>query len=373
MGFYYDYSKIDSYKCPVKIVISRRGLGKTFGKLNYCVKRFITKNERFIYVVETGDMVKELTKNNGEKFWSALIEYYEEQDTSRKIYFYKKLTELKLVDEDDIDCDGRKIFKRNVKAKLIGGTIKINGDTAGYIVDLNSFGDIKRNNFNGVKNIIVDEFISEKLDKTTLDNPRKISSILQSVARLRDVKIYLLGNAVRYDDPVLSRMGFKITKFGYYKKYDDHGLFAILHFVDTKDYEEFAIAHDKSVAGRFAKMIGEDGEEENKFISNLPNDRRLNNFKYKKHGFSVNVVKNDIIVTLKELEDGFIACVPFANKGGTKSLFCLTEKEQGFKLGYHIICNKMLKQTILNMLRSDVIRYYSEVEYSKLKSIIEGV
>ena len=52
---YYDFSKIDGYNCPVKIVISRRGLGKTFGKLKMCTERFVTKQNRFIYVVETGE------------------------------------------------------------------------------------------------------------------------------------------------------------------------------------------------------------------------------------------------------------------------------------------------------------------------------
>lgn len=372
MSFWYDYSKINSYHCPVVIVVSMRGLGKTFGKLKQYVQEFLTKNSRFIYVVETGEMVKELTKNNGEKFFCALMEYYAEQDTSRKRYFYNKLTSMEVSEEDETTEDGE-MFKRSVNAKLIGGTIKINGDTAGYIVDMNSFGNLKRNNFNGVKNVLVDEFISEKMDKTTLENPKKISSILQSVARLRDVKVCLLGNAIRFDDPILSRMGFKLTKYGYYKKYDKHGLFAVLHFVNPDDYPEFRSAHEESVAGRFASMIGETNEEDNKFLSDLPDAKRLKNTKYRKNGYYVNIVKDNIIVTIRELENGNFACVPFSNSKTTQVLHCLTEKEQGYKLGYHIICNKLLKQTITNMLRSGSIEYYSEVEYSKLKSIIQGV
>ena len=368
---YYDYSKIDGYNCPVKIVVSRRGLGKTFGKLKMCAERFVTNKHRFIYVVETGEMVQELTKNNGEKFWSALLEYYGEQDTSRKRYFYEHLTELK-VDSDAEEEDGfGQLFVRQIKANIVGGTIKINKETAGYIIDMNSFGEIKRNNFNKVKYIIVDEFITEKLDKTVLENPRKISSIIQSVGRLRDIHIYLLGNAIRLDDPILSRMGFKIERYGFYYKYDKYGLFAVLHFVDPADYQEFAEAHDKSVAGRFAAMIGETNEEENKFLSDIPEDRRLTTFSYKKGGLSLNLVRDNIIVSLKELKNGKFACVPFANKGA-KTLYCMTEKEQGFKFGYHIICNKALRQTLMDMLKSDCIYYYSEIEYNQLKIIIKG-
>ena len=104
------------------------------------------------------------------------------------------------------------LVTRQSKAKIIGGTIKINGETAGYILSMNSFGEIKRNNFSKIKHIIVDEFITEKLDKTALENPKKVSSLIQSIGRLKDMKIYLLGNAIRFDDPILSRMGFKIDR-----------------------------------------------------------------------------------------------------------------------------------------------------------------
>ena len=62
MSLYYDWSKIDGYRCPCKIVVSRRGLGKTFGKVKKAAEDFVTKSYRFIYVVETDEMIKELTK-----------------------------------------------------------------------------------------------------------------------------------------------------------------------------------------------------------------------------------------------------------------------------------------------------------------------
>ena len=374
-GIYYNSSKLDSYPCPVKIAVSRRGLGKTFGRIRRYTERFLTKGYKFIYIVETGEMVKELTKNNGEKFWSALLDYYSEQNTSRKRYFYNRLTTLETIEAERGTEEYDNLFKqssRKSNARLVGGTIKINDQTAGYILDINSYAEIKRNNFNGVKYIFIDEFISEKMDKTTLDYPRRISSILQSIARLRNVEVFMAGNTVRLDDPVLARLGFKIDKYGYYFKRDKYGLFAVLHFVDPEEYPEFAKLHDESVAGRFANMIGETAEEENKFIVDLPEDRRLNNFRYKKNGMAVNIVKDDTILTLKELETGNFACVPFCTTNRTENLFCMTEKEQGFKLGYHIICNKALKQVLMNLVRANVIYYYSEIEYAKLKIILKG-
>lgn len=369
---YYNYSVIDGYQCPLKIVVSRRGLGKTFGKVRKGTENFITKGRRFIYVVETGEMVKKLAENKGEKFWSALLDYYGKQDTSRKRYFYKKITSVEIDDEQEVNEETKKEFKIKENACVVGGTVKINGDTAGYIIDLNSFGELKRNNFINVGMVIVDEFISEVLDKRSLENPRKVSSIIQSIARLKDIQIYMLGNAVRLDDPILSRMGFKIKDYGFYKRYDKKGLFAVLHFVNPNDYPQFAEAHEESVAGRFANMLGETNEEENKFIEDLPKDRKLKfPVKYKKNGYSINIIRDDTILTIRELNGGMMACVPFAHKGA-RTLFCMTEKEQGFKLGYHIICNKNLRQSLMNMLRADLFMYYSEIEYKQLKIIIEG-
>lgn len=367
MSMYYDYSVIDGYHCPVKIVVSRRGLGKTFGKVKSFVEKFLTMGEKFIYVVETGDMIKELARDNGAKFWNAILEYYAEQDTARKRYFYNKLTETSIDEVEGADSES----SVSSIAKLIGGTIKVGGVTAGYIVDFNSFGELKRNNFNGVARVFVDEFISEKLDKTTLDYPRRISSIIQSIARLRNVEIYMAGNTVRLDDPILSRMGFKIDKYGFYKRYDRHGLFCILHFVDPLDYPKFADKHEKSVAGRFASMLGETHEEDNKFLEDLPADRRLNKFNYKKGGIHLNIIKDNTIVTIREREDGTFACVPFSAGRATK-LYCLTEKEQGYKMGYLVVCSQNLKQMLFNMLRSDIIYYYSEIEYNQLKIIVQG-
>lgn len=372
MSFYYDWSKIETYNCPLKIVVSRRGLGKTFGKVKMCIERFITKGFKFIYVVETGEMVKELARNSGEKFWNSILEYYAKRDTSRKRYFYDKLSKIEIEEDENNGKDESELFyTHKTLVKVIGGTIKINGDTSGYIVDMNSFGELKRNNFNGVKYIVVDEFISERLDKTSLENPRKISSIIQSIGRLRDIKIYMLGNSIRLDDPILSRMRFKINKYGWYYKRDEYGLFAVLHFVDPKDYTAFAEAHNKSVAGRMAKMLGETNEEENVFISDLPANRRIVRFDFKNNGFRVTLVRGNTLVSLKELKNGCIACVPFTGRN-TSNLYCFNEKEQGFKLGYHIRFDKNIKSAVMDMIKANIIYYYSEIEYNQLKIIIKG-
>lgn len=118
-------------------------------------------------------------------------------------------------------------------------------------------------------------------------------------------------------------------------------------------------------------MLGESHEEENEFLEDLPKDRRLNNFNFRKRGLRLNIIRDNIIVTLRELNNGTYACIPFSNTG-VQTLYCMTEKEQGYKMGYHIVCNTTLRKTLMNFLRADIIFYYSEIEYNKLKIIIEG-
>lgn len=363
---YYDYSKVDGYSAPIKIVVGPRGVGKTFGKKRKAIEKMITNTRRFIYVVESGEDIKKLTMNGGEKFFSDILEVYEKGESSRDRYFAKKLISTEV--EGEVD---EKLFKKTGATKIAGGTLKVNGETAGYILDLNSFGNLKRNAFTNISTVLIDEFMSEKFDKTTLELPRKIVSLVETVARTKDMQIYMLGNTVRHDDPVLARMGFRLKKYGIYKIYDEFGLLAVLDFVNPDDYPEYKEKHARSVAGRLAKLMGEDNENSNEFKSDLPDSKRLTTFRYKKCGWSANIVKDDVIITLKELTNGNIACVPFARRP-TEQLYCLTEKEQGYKLGYHIVCNPYMRQMLQDMLRADIIYYYSEVEYLQLKTILKG-
>ena len=67
----------------------------------------------------------------------------------------------------------------------------------GYNMCLSTAQDIKGANFDKVKYIIFDEFIiDEGMKKYYLTNEVEVFlNIIESIARMRDVKIFLLGNA----------------------------------------------------------------------------------------------------------------------------------------------------------------------------------
>lgn len=258
MSLYYNWRTLDGYPAKVYNVIGGRGIGKTFGRVYIAIKDFILKRKQFIYVVETLEMVKVLSQNRGDKFFRAIIDYLSEQAQTSK----RKARLLAQLQGE--------VSEGDVFNKIRGGTISINGETAGYIVALNDFANLKRNNFGNIGDVIIDEYIPEKQDIRTLDNPRKLVSIVQSIARLKDIRIYMLTNSVRLSDSILVRLGLHTMKLGEIRKIKDkYGLFMVAHFVDPNEYKELELKKDASVAGRLAELLGESNLDKNTFIDTI--------------------------------------------------------------------------------------------------------
>ena len=258
-SMFYNWREIDGYNAPITIVIGQRGLGKTFGKVFQSFEQFVERGFRFVYVVETLDDVKTLSQNKGERFFAGVKEYLETQTSNRMKKLYNALFESE-IDEGETD------LVSDAKEKVLGGTIKIGKETAGYLIALNSFGNLKRNNFIGIKNIIIDEFIPEQIDIRHLQAPRKVASVIQTIARRKDVKVYMLGNSIRLDDILLVRLKIDNMKPGEIRKIKDkHGLLLVAHYVDPKKYAKFTQEASKSVSGRLSTLLGEDSLEKNEF------------------------------------------------------------------------------------------------------------
>lgn len=266
MGMFYNWRKIDGYNAPVTVVYGPRGIGKTFGKVFEAMREFADKGYRFVYVVETIEDVKTLSANKGERFFSAIKEYLEEGTSKRCEKYYKALfqnqSEIESGETELVDDDNHRI---------LGGTIKINNETAGYLIALNSYGNLKRNNFKGIHMIIIDEFIPEEIDIRHLKIARKVASVVQTVGRRRrDLKVYMLGNSIRLDDVLLVKLKLANMKPGEIRVVKDkYGVLIVGHFVDKNEYPEFMKASESSVAGRLATLLGEDNLDKNEFRGEL--------------------------------------------------------------------------------------------------------
>lgn len=157
---YYNFNKILSYNALFNILIGERGVGKTYSAVKFVTKQFIKKGEQFAYIRR----YKSDLKNSVSTFFTSVInnkEFPKNTLTSKHDKFY---------------CDG---------------------NICGFAMTLSTAQDLKSTNFDGVKNIVFDEFIiDEGQKKYYLHNEvETFLNLVETLARMRDVRIFLLGNA----------------------------------------------------------------------------------------------------------------------------------------------------------------------------------
>ncbi len=157
---YYNYNRILTYNALLNFLIGERGVGKTYGAVKFVTKQFIKKNEQFAYIRR----YKSDLKTSVSTFFTSVINNNE---------FPNYTLSAK---HDKFFC---------------------NGAVCGYAMTLSTAQDLKSTNFDGVKYIIFDEFIiDEGQKKYYLHNEvETFLNLVETIARMRDIRIFLLGNA----------------------------------------------------------------------------------------------------------------------------------------------------------------------------------
>lgn len=263
---YYNWSKADSYETPIRGAVGRRGIGKTFGPFKTAMLDVIEHDAAFIYVVENKEQIKTLAQDKGIKFFEALKDYAIDHPKTHKGLLYKYLIEgTTELEGEELD----EIFKTTTE--MSGGTLRLNGKNIGYIIAWDDFANIKRNNFpKNMKYVLIDEFMPEIVDKNSMQIARKIVSLIQSIARTRDIIIYLMSNALRRTDPLLDKLKCGDIQLGEAKiVYDKYGPLVYMEYIDPSNYQELQKRQDASVAGRLATLLGEDNLDTNIFRDDL--------------------------------------------------------------------------------------------------------
>lgn len=224
-NLYYDYSRILTYNAFLNILIGERGVGKTYGASKLVVKKAIQKGEQFAYIRR----YKTELKKSVPKFFEALNENNEFPNHS----LYTK-----------------------------GNTFYLDDEPIGYAMSLSTAQSLKGTNFSKVKYIIFDEFIIEKGQQHYLSNEvENFLGLLETIARMRDIKVFLLANAVTTVNPYFLFFNIDLPYNNDIKTYKD-GLILIQYMRN----EEYRKAKKES---KFGKLIsGTDYESyaiDNKF------------------------------------------------------------------------------------------------------------
>lgn len=139
--------------------------GKTYGAKKFVINDFIKKNKHFAYIRRYDNELKKAIPT----FFNDIIDNNEFQNH----HFFTKSKKFY--------CDD-KIF--------------------GYAMRLTEAQDLKGSTFSNVSTIIFDEFIIEKSRRVYIPNEVNIFlGVIESIARTRPVRVFLLGNSVSTTNP----------------------------------------------------------------------------------------------------------------------------------------------------------------------------
>lgn len=247
---YYSYNHILSYKAFLTMVIKERGYGGTLGMKGIGVRSFLKDKKQFVWLRLNDVDCAAVCADKGQKFFKDI-----------------PLVVKNFLPEGAIIEEGKE-KKITGPHEITGGTIRINGESAGYVMSLHLFDQFKGTEYSGVKWIFLDEFIPADSKRLTYDVAEAFANMVETVARTRpDVRIIACANSIKKSNQLLYKLGFRnIKNFGVYKsgKKADGSALAVLHYVETK--EGYKQHHADSNAGRLAKLMGyQDVILENKF------------------------------------------------------------------------------------------------------------
>ena len=209
---FYDYAKVLSYNAMFNFIIGERGVGKTFGAKRYVINKFLKKGEQFVYLRRYKTELKE-SAGDTSKFFGQLEEFYPEN-----------------------------------KFKIAGEKIMNGKQVMGYALPLSVANILKSTSFNKVTTIIFDEFIIDKGCYHYLQNEvEQMLDLVETIARLRDIKVFFLGNAISITNPYFTYFNLGLPYNSDIKTYKD-GLL-LVNYIKNMKYRE--VKHKS----KFGKLI----------------------------------------------------------------------------------------------------------------------
>lgn len=216
-SIYYTLTKIKTYNRLYSIIVGMRGVGKTYALSSECIKTGLKfKCLSFVWLrrqIKNIDMIR--------KSW------WEDVEKDFPQYQFYNI--------------GDNIYAKNIETEesfIIG--------CYGAISDAVNFKSTPRPH---VKIIVFDEFMAEDCGSSYLNDELNIFlNMIDSIVRLRDVKIYLSGNAVSVLNPYFEWLG--ITE----KDLENNFTKGDTWVLENADYEEFrkvrcASSFGKSIQG----------------------------------------------------------------------------------------------------------------------------
>jgi hypothetical protein len=226
-SIFYNPERIISYNALLNIIIGERGVGKTYGFKKFIVNRFLNKHKQFAYIRRYDtDLEASVGNTNDNKFFEQIRKEF--PNSEFKISRSKKV---------------RKLY--------------IDNKLCGYALPLSAADSLKSSSYENVDTIIYDEFmLKEGSSQHYLRNePEIILDLIETIGRLKDIRIYCLGNAISSTCPLMAYFDLTLPYNSDIKTFKD-GTIAV-EYIKNEKYREV------KKASRFGKLI--DGTKYGKY------------------------------------------------------------------------------------------------------------
>lgn len=210
-SFWYDISRVLSYNALLYFIIGERGVGKSFSAKKYVINHYLKKNKQFVYLRRYKTELKESVPK-----------------------FFDDLKATGLFPNESFSVEGNKFL--------------INKKVVGYALPLSTANILKSASFANVDTIIFDEFIIDKGCYHYLANEvEQMLDIIETIGRLRDIKVLFLGNAISITNPYFTYFNLSLPYNSDIATFKD-GLI-VVNYIKNEEYRK--VKHES----RFGRLI----------------------------------------------------------------------------------------------------------------------
>lgn len=175
---YYRLTNILKHNPNYIMLLGERSNGKSYSVKEYCLRNAYEKGEEMVYLRRFD---RDLTVSNVSRYFSDI-----------------SITTLTNNEYSGIDCYRGEIFFCNFDEKYKAKR----GKKIGYYIALNNDERTKSQSFPNVKNIVYEEFITDKL--YLQDEPTRLQNLVSTVLRHRQGLVFLIGNTINRVCPYFS-------------------------------------------------------------------------------------------------------------------------------------------------------------------------
>lgn len=183
---YYDISKLLSCNCYWMILYGMRSNGKSYATKKYTLEQSFKTGKKFVYLRRWSEDIKAKEVNT----------YFDDIDV-------KKITGGKY--------DGVIAFQGFFYFSYFEDDKEKRGDLIGRYCSLNQSERYKSQVFNDYDIVIYEEFLTNKIYLGSSDNPepKQLMQFVSTVARDRNIKVFMIGNTISRVCPYFSDWGLK--------------------------------------------------------------------------------------------------------------------------------------------------------------------